>query len=58
MVSTDGGATWTPITTTRTTDEDPHGNAYGPGYTGQSGGWVQESIDLTPYVGQQIHGAL
>lgn len=53
-VSTDGGATWTPLATGRTTSEDPHGNAYGPGYTGQSGGWVQESVDLTPYAGQEI----
>jgi hypothetical protein len=54
MVSTDGGATWTPFTTGRTTSDDPHGNAYGPGYTGQSNDWVEESIDLTPYAGQQI----
>jgi immune inhibitor A len=54
MVSTDGGATWTPLETTRTTADDPHNNAYGPGYTGQSDGWVQESVDLTPYAGQDI----
>jgi hypothetical protein len=54
MVSTDGGATWTPLETTHTTTLNPHGNAYGPGYSGQSGNWVQESIDLTPYAGQSI----
>lgn len=54
MVSTDGGTTWTPLSTARTTFEDPHSNAYGPGYTGVSGDWVQESVDLTPYVGQEI----
>ncbi len=53
-VSTDGGTTWTALATTRTTSADPHGNAYGPGYTGQSNGWVQESVDLTPYAGQTI----
>ena len=53
-VSTDGGTTWTALATPRTTTDDPHGNGYGPGYTGQSNGWVQESVDLTPYAGQNI----
>jgi immune inhibitor A len=54
MVSTDDGATWTPLASSRTTTDDPHGNAYGPGYTGESDGWVQEAVDLTPYAGQKI----
>lgn len=54
MVSTDDGATWTPLASSRTTTDDPHGNAYGPGYTGESGGWVEETIDLSPYAGKQI----
>ncbi|WP_119069020.1 choice-of-anchor J domain-containing protein [Aggregatilinea lenta] len=54
MVSTDDGATWTPLETPLTTTDDPHGNSYGPGYTGQSGDWVQESLDLTSYAGQPI----
>lgn len=53
-VSTDGGARWTPLTGPRMTTEDPHDNAYGPGYTGESGGWVEETIDLSPYAGQEI----
>jgi immune inhibitor A len=54
MVSTDGGATWTPLAAPHTAAEDPHKVAYGPGYTGQSDGWVEESVDLTPYAGQRI----
>jgi hypothetical protein len=54
MISTDGGTTWTALETSRTTTEDPHSNAYGPGYTGQSGDGVQESVDLTRYAGQEI----
>jgi immune inhibitor A len=54
MVSTDDGATWTPLASSRTTTDDPHGNAYGPGYTGESDGWVQEAVDLTPYAGRKI----
>lgn len=54
MVSTDGGATWTPLSTGRTTADDPHHNAYGPAYTGASGGWVEEVVDLSPYAGREI----
>lgn len=54
MVSTDGGATWTALAGPRTTTDDPHGNAYGPGYTGESGGWIEETIDLSAYAGQEI----
>jgi immune inhibitor A len=54
--STDGGRTWTALPGQHTTDEDPIALAYGPGYTGRSGGgsepaWVEEEIDLTPFVG-------
>ncbi|HVO69931.1 MAG TPA: choice-of-anchor J domain-containing protein, partial [Aggregatilineaceae bacterium] len=54
MVSTDGGATWTPLPATHTAAEDPHKVAYGHGYTGLSNGWVQETVDLTPYAGQHV----
>lgn len=57
-VSTDGGASWTVLRGRQTTDVDPLGMAYGPGYTGRSGGgetpvWVDEQIDLTPYAGRR-----
>jgi len=54
MVSTDGGTTWTPQATSRTTDWNPHGTAFGPGYNAQSGGWVEEVIPLDAYAGQEI----
>jgi hypothetical protein len=53
-VSTDGGATWSILETPHTSSDNPSGNAYGPGYTGLSGGWLEERLDLTPYAGQQI----
>ncbi|MDI7275649.1 MAG: immune inhibitor A [Anaerolineae bacterium] len=64
-VSTDGGATWKLLTTPHTTEYNPNGNAFGPGYTGFSGHppgsetrltaqWVREEIDLSSYAGQQI----
>jgi hypothetical protein len=62
VVSTDGGKTWEALETPYTTDEDPHGNSYGSGYTGLSSGqpdadadgWLHESIDLSAYAGQEI----
>jgi immune inhibitor A len=58
-VSTDGGQTWQVLSGRDTTEDDPLSLAYGPGYTGVSGGgeepaWVEESIDLTPFVGQRV----
>ncbi|NLH09352.1 MAG: hypothetical protein GX484_17350 [Chloroflexi bacterium] len=61
-VSTDGGQTWDILETPYTTPEDPHGNSYGPGYTGRSAdhpdanaeGWLHEAIDLSAYAGQEI----
>jgi immune inhibitor A len=54
MISTDDGRTWTPQQTAHTTLENPHYNAYGPGYTGNSAGWVQETVSLDAYAGQEI----
>lgn len=54
VVSTDGGATWHIVDTERATSFNPNGNAYGAGLTGQSGGWVQDSADLSEYAGQQV----
>lgn len=57
-VSADGGATWQALSGSQSTSRNPTGNALGPAYTGQSGGdepaWIDESIDLTGYVGSQI----
>ena len=56
--STDGGETWTLLETDRMTCENPQGNAFGPGYTGLSGGdqaaWVLEEVDLSPFAGQPL----
>jgi hypothetical protein len=58
-VSQDGGRTWTALHGRHTTDRDPLKVAYGPGYSGTSGGsegpaWVDEQIDLSPYAGERI----
>ena len=57
--SNDGGDTWQPLEGQHTSRDDPVGLSYGPGYTGTSGGgdtpqWLDESIDLTPFVGDEV----
>ena len=54
MVSSDDGASWDVLPTAHTTDTNPHSNAYGPGYSGESGGWVDEQVSLVAYVGKSI----
>ena len=53
-VSTDGGLTWTIMEGRHTTLDNPVGNSFGHGFTGGSGGWVSEAMDLTPFVGGRV----
>ena len=53
-VSTDVGSTWDILEAPSSSPENPVGNSYGPGYTGSSGGWLREQVDLAPYLGQQV----
>lgn len=53
-VSDDGGETWKSLPGELTTDRDPVGAAYGPGYTGESNGWKRETVDLSDYAGSEI----
>ena len=41
-------------TTPSGTPTNPNGNSFGWAYTGRSEGWIQEQVDLTPYVGQEV----
>ena len=54
QVSTDGGRHWQILETPYTSAANPVGGAFGPGYTGKSRGWQEESIDLSDYAGQKI----
>ena len=58
-VSTDGGARWSTLAAPATTRDDPNGNNLGNAYTDLSGGgrtpaWIQQEVDLSPYVGKEI----
>ena len=54
MVSDDDGATWDILPTPHTTTNDPQGVAYGAGYNGTSDGWLDETLLLDDYAGEQI----
>jgi len=53
-VSQDGGVTWDILPGTYTVADNPVGTNYGHGLTGQSEGWIQETINLTPYAGASV----
>lgn len=55
-ISADDGETWTILETPSGTDKDPQGSNLGWGWTGETRGmeWMQESIDLSAYAGQQV----
>ena len=52
--SRDGGETWDILEGARSSTAKPRGLRFGPGYTGHSGGWLEDSVDLTPYAGQEV----
>ena len=54
QVSTDGGKQWDILEAQHTSAANPIGVAFGPGYTGESDGWISEQVDLSAYAGQQV----
>lgn len=59
QISADGGATWTSLANTHTTDAADPGAmpeimANLPGFTGSSGGWREETFDLSAWEGQSV----
>lgn len=52
-ISADGGETWDILSTPQMTANNPHGKAYGLGYSGQSNGWINQSISLDAYAGHE-----
>ena len=53
QVSTDGGRHWEILETQHTSAANPVGVAFGPGYTGESDGWISDDVDLSAYAGRQ-----
>jgi immune inhibitor A len=53
-ISRDNGTSWELQCTSRMTNQNRFGRAYGIGYTGQSGGWLEESLSLDAYASSEI----
>ena len=61
-VSTDSGTQWQILQATDSTDSNPNGNSFGFAFTGRSGRaddeqnplWQEQTVDLSPFVGQEI----
>ena len=53
-VSTDGGETWHILETSHSSSSNPISSAFGSGYTGASEEWLDESISLHEWAGQEI----
>jgi immune inhibitor A len=53
-VSTDLGATFTPLVGNLTTNTSPNGQNFGNGITGTSGGWVPATFSMAAYGGQTV----
>jgi len=56
IVSDDGGANWTNVSTNLSTNTDPNGQNFGEGITGDSGGYVDLTADLSAFVGDVLIG--
>jgi hypothetical protein len=49
------GQDWELLITPSGTPDDPTGNSFGWAYNGKSGGWIEETLDLSAYAGQQVY---
>ena len=54
QVSLDQGRSWKILETPETSPRNPIGNGFGSGYTGESRGWIDQTVDLTPFVGSEV----
>ena len=54
QVSLDQGQSWKILETPETSPRNPIGNGFGSGYTGESRGWINQTVDLTPFVGSEV----
>lgn len=48
------GKSWKILRTPSGTEKNPSGNSYGWGYSGVSGGWIEERVDLSDYAGEHV----
>ncbi len=53
-ISADGGKGWQTLRAPSGTDANPYHNNPGWGYTGKSGDWIREEIDISAYAGGDV----
>ena len=54
LSASEDGKTWNILKTPSGTDTNPTGANLGWGYTDQSNGWLDESVDLSAYAGKKV----
>lgn len=54
LVASTDGQSWDILEPDNCSADNPTGNSYGCGYTGVTDGYIQESVDLSQYAGQQV----
>jgi hypothetical protein len=54
LVASTDGQTWDILEPDQCSSDNPTGNSYGCGYTGVTDGYIQESVDLSQFAGQQV----
>ncbi|HCU56998.1 MAG TPA: hypothetical protein DF984_02005 [Anaerolineaceae bacterium] len=54
LVASTDGENWQILTTPSCTTLDISGNSYGCGYNGATGGWIEETVDLSPFAGEKV----
>ena len=54
LEASEDGERWEILQTPSGTDEDPVGNSYGWAYNASSGGWVEETVDLSRFAGKKV----
>jgi immune inhibitor A len=54
LVASEDGERWEILLTPSGTGTNPTGNSYGWGYTGVSGDWIEERIDLSRFAGKKV----
>jgi len=53
-ISRNQGLTWDILKTPSSTSKNPIGTGFGPGYSGSTQDWIDETVDLGDYTGQEV----
>jgi hypothetical protein len=54
LTATTDGKTWEILNPTGCTTDNPTGANFSCGYSGKSGGWVEENVDLSAFAGKKV----